>query len=125
MVKETKQIYYGKLSNQKWPLYIATTEKGICFVGSLNGGETELNEWLKKIDSTSVAKNDLDKIAYCAEQLEEYFKGERTNFNLQVDVRGTLFQEKVWAELMKIPYGGKLTYGELAEKWATLVPLEL
>lgn len=116
MSEEMKQIYYGKLSNQKWPIYVAATDKGICFVGSLNGGKTELNEWLKKIDSIGLAKYNPDKLAYCVNQLEEYFKGERTYFHLPLDIKGTPFQEKVWAELLNIPYGGAITYGELAKR---------
>ncbi|MCL2393431.1 MAG: methylated-DNA--[protein]-cysteine S-methyltransferase [Acidimicrobiaceae bacterium] len=50
------------------------------------------------------------------EQLEEYFAGSRTGFDLPIDPAGTPFQEQVWAALREIPYGHTLGYGELARR---------
>lgn len=47
-------------------------------------------------------------------QLGEYFAGERTDFDLQVELDGTPFQTTVWAALQEIPYGETWSYGELA-----------
>ncbi len=49
-------------------------------------------------------------------QLSEYFAGRRTSFNLRLAPRGTAFQQRVWAELVKIPFGTRATYGELARR---------
>jgi O-6-methylguanine DNA methyltransferase len=49
-----------------------------------------------------------------AEQLEEYFAGARTDFDLPVAARGTDFQQRVWALLREIPYGQTWSYGRLA-----------
>jgi len=49
-------------------------------------------------------------------QLEAYFKGELTRFNLELNVSGTDFQKKVWQELVKIPYGETISYAELAKR---------
>jgi methylated-DNA-[protein]-cysteine S-methyltransferase len=51
-----------------------------------------------------------------ATQLEEYFAGERTAFDVAMDPAGTTFQKEVWAELSKIPYGETISYGELARR---------
>lgn len=48
-------------------------------------------------------------------QLKEYFNGERQQFDLPIYHKGTEFQEKVWNELCKIPYGECRTYKEIAE----------
>lgn len=48
--------------------------------------------------------------------LDNYFAGEQPVFDLPVAVRGTAFQEKVWAELAQIPYGQTVTYKQLADK---------
>ena len=50
----------------------------------------------------------------CANQLNEYFAGERQTFNLKLDPRGTEFQLKVWEKLQQIPYGKTISYLELA-----------
>lgn len=53
-------------------------------------------------------------LAETALQLREYFSGERRIFDLPLDFRGTDFQKRVWAELVKIPYGETRSYGEIA-----------
>ncbi len=47
-------------------------------------------------------------------QLEEYFAGTRTKFDLELEPVGTVFQRDVWLALRKIPYGKTTTYGAIA-----------
>jgi methylated-DNA-[protein]-cysteine S-methyltransferase len=49
-------------------------------------------------------------------QLTEYFVGQRRHFDLPIRQEGTPFQQKIWAELLKIPYGERISYKELAER---------
>ncbi|WP_250293501.1 methylated-DNA--[protein]-cysteine S-methyltransferase [Streptomyces atroolivaceus] len=49
-----------------------------------------------------------------ARQLNAYFAGELTEFDLPLRLEGTPFQRGVWAELVRIPYGETRSYGELA-----------
>jgi methylated-DNA-[protein]-cysteine S-methyltransferase len=51
-----------------------------------------------------------------ATQLEEYFAGERTGFDVPMELDGTTFQKEVWRELSRIPYGETISYGELARR---------
>jgi methylated-DNA-[protein]-cysteine S-methyltransferase len=51
-----------------------------------------------------------------ATQLDEYFAGTRTTFDLPTLPEGTAFQLGVWSELARIPYGATITYGELARR---------
>jgi methylated-DNA-[protein]-cysteine S-methyltransferase len=51
-----------------------------------------------------------------ATQLEEYFAGERTEFDIPMELDGTQFQREVWTELSLIPYGETISYGELARR---------
>jgi methylated-DNA-[protein]-cysteine S-methyltransferase len=55
-------------------------------------------------------------LAAAAAQLDEYFAGERRDFDLELDLRGTEFQRAVWDELLRIPYGETMSYGELARR---------
>ena len=48
-------------------------------------------------------------------ELEEYFNGIRTNFDIPIKLEGTDFQKKVWNEMKNIPYGKVVSYGELAK----------
>ena len=49
-------------------------------------------------------------------ELMEYFEGKRKVFGIPLEVEGTEFQKKVWTEMAKIPFGERMSYGELAEK---------
>lgn len=49
-------------------------------------------------------------------QLNEYFAGKRTKFDLDLDFVGTEFQKRVWAALLAIPFGETKTYGQIARE---------
>lgn len=51
-----------------------------------------------------------------ADQLSAYFAGERTEFDLELDMVGTQFQRRVWEALQTIPYGETCSYGEIARQ---------
>ena len=51
-----------------------------------------------------------------ATQLDEYFAGTRSRFELPLAPVGTPFQRQVWLALEELPYGGRVTYGELARR---------
>jgi methylated-DNA-[protein]-cysteine S-methyltransferase len=59
---------------------------------------------------------DPDPLAAATAQLEEYFRGERTSFELALEIDGTPFQRSVWRALQDIPYGTTTTYGTLARQ---------
>lgn len=49
-------------------------------------------------------------------QVKEYLAGKRKKFDLPLDLRGTAFQEQVWKNLLKIPYGKTCSYKDIALK---------
>jgi len=55
-------------------------------------------------------------IHFCTEQLIEFFAGRRKTFDIPIHQEGTLFQQKVWNELLHVPFGKTLSYIELAKK---------
>jgi methylated-DNA-[protein]-cysteine S-methyltransferase len=59
-----------------------------------------------------------DDARFAAEraQLDEYFAGERTSFDFPMRLEGAQFDQRVWQELERIPYGTTVTYGEIAER---------
>ncbi|WP_298834405.1 methylated-DNA--[protein]-cysteine S-methyltransferase [uncultured Planococcus sp.] len=54
-------------------------------------------------------------IVDCQRQLEEYFKGERMEFNIPFESTGTPFQQKVWSALTEVPYAETVSYGAIAK----------
>jgi methylated-DNA-[protein]-cysteine S-methyltransferase len=63
-----------------------------------------------------VVEDDHPLLDEAAAQLTEYFAGERTEFELRLDPRGTEFQRAAWDALRTIPFGETLSYGEQAER---------
>jgi methylated-DNA-[protein]-cysteine S-methyltransferase len=57
--------------------------------------------------------------AELAGQLGEYFAGAAVEFDVPLSLRGTPFQQRVWAALREIPYGETISYGELARRLGT------
>jgi methylated-DNA-[protein]-cysteine S-methyltransferase len=51
--------------------------------------------------------------AHAVAQLDAYFRGDLTDFDLAYAARGTDFQQRVWDEIKKIPYGTTTTYGKI------------
>ncbi len=93
--------------NKIAPLYIVASSQGLKSVS-----------WQKKNIPllTSIKKGDevSEVISEAVQQLDEYFGGNRKNFNLKLDIEGTAFQKKVWNELKKIPYGDTCSYKDIA-----------
>ena len=57
---------------------------------------------------------DDDAFPEAVEQLDAYFAGELTTFDLELELAGTDFQRRVWSALRTIPYGETRSYGEIA-----------
>ena len=69
---------------------------------------------LRKILQAGYEEKTSDIIRETGKQLDEYFDGKRTVFDIPLLFTGTDFQKKVWHKLLEIPYGTTLSYGELA-----------
>jgi AraC family transcriptional regulator of adaptative response/methylated-DNA-[protein]-cysteine methyltransferase len=92
------------------------TDNGICLLEFVDRRmlETQLDRISKLLNAKFVPglHPHLDRLN---RQIEEYFSGKRTEFDLPLVLPGTLFQKKVWATLQAIPFGSTCSYKELAE----------
>ena len=70
---------------------------------------------LKLVDYCEKSNIETDLIKDIKNQLDEYFSGKRTTFNININPAGTDFQTLVWSELQNIPYGKTKSYSEVAE----------
>ena len=52
----------------------------------------------------------------CIEQMGAYLTGDRTRFEMHLDMRGTDFQLAVWDEILRIPYGSTVSYADIAKR---------
>ena len=84
-------------------------------VGPLSISCSESEILSLRIASDSLQKKQQSVLGnHAVSQLQEYFAGTRAEFDLPIRLEGTPFQQAVWKELMKIPYGQTRTYGQIA-----------
>jgi methylated-DNA-[protein]-cysteine S-methyltransferase len=63
-------------------------------------------------DEAEVSSKYPDFLQEAVSQLNDYFEGNRKNFDLKLNPKGTEFQKKVWNALLEIPYGKTRSYLE-------------
>ena len=106
---------YDVIDSELGPLLAAVTERGLVRISFDPEPEHEL-ESLARLAGSRVLRSPraLDETR---RELEDYFAGRRTAFDLELDLRGLPeFTLRVLRELAKVPYGQTATYGELAER---------
>lgn len=75
------------------------------------------NDPPSRVRLTILAEDENHPVLLQAEkQLNEYFAGRRTSFDMELDFAGTEFQRKVWRALLEIPFGETRTYGQIARQ---------
>ncbi len=92
--------YYGYYNSPIGVLEIITSDDAII-------SAMFVEEKKDKTEESQALKNAI-------KQFDEYFKGERKDFDIKYETKGTEFQMKVWDGLMKIPYGVTWSYKEMA-----------
>lgn len=85
-----------------------TAESGKIIGIELMGDEADYVEACRNVPEGDV-------IEKAKKQLTEYFDGNRQTFNLELELRGTDFQKRIWQALLTIPYGKTMNYAQAAE----------
>jgi len=109
-------LYYSQMDTPLGILTLARTKKGLCWL-DFNQEETvlyNLERWSRKYFLTDQMQHDDVALQEIKDQLDEYFKGQRTTFDYELDLVGTPFQKLVWQALLDIPYGEYRTYKDIA-----------
>ncbi|MBS4216420.1 MULTISPECIES: methylated-DNA--[protein]-cysteine S-methyltransferase [Neobacillus] len=72
-------------------------------------------DWVKFLEENPDLQEDTALCQEAVRQLDEYFSGQRRDFDLPLSVEGTEFRRKVWDALLRIPYGEVRSYADVAE----------
>lgn len=75
-------------------------------------------DFLDSISTSDYAPN--DAVAECIKQLTEYFQGARREFDLKLNPEGSDFEQRVWRELLQIPFGTTRSYADIANRLGKL-----
>jgi len=109
------RAYLAEIVSPLGPVAFATDEAGALLGVRFRNGRypAALAQRLKRA-GFELARDE-KRTAAAREQLVEYFAGQRRSFDLPVVRRGSDFQEAVWEEVSRIPFGETRTYGEVAQ----------
>ncbi|MBS1717222.1 MAG: methylated-DNA--[protein]-cysteine S-methyltransferase [Armatimonadetes bacterium] len=83
---------------------------------AITGLTMEVNQYGPEVEEGWQQDDELPLFKRAKTQLEEYFAGKRTTFDLPLKMIGTDFQKRVWQELERIPFGETISYQELAKR---------
>jgi methylated-DNA-[protein]-cysteine S-methyltransferase len=111
MKKKLKEnLYYSSFKIAGINFKVFASQKGIrrIFINRNDGN-------IKRANLTKLQPDDPYLFNIYA-QMDEYLKGERKKFSVPLDLKGSVFQKKVWSELNKIPYGKTVSYKKIADK---------
>jgi methylated-DNA-[protein]-cysteine S-methyltransferase len=115
-------VAYAEVDSPFGQLLVAGTNRGVVRVALPNRKGTGTRGWDERLEeiATEISPRILEapaRLDDARRQLDEYFEGQRRQFELPLDFRLTHgFQGKAIKQIARIPYGRTLTYGELAAK---------
>jgi len=101
-------LSFFRTASPAGPLFLAASTKGLV---RLEFGGRQM-----KLDPAIQLRESKHALAPYLRELDEYFAGERREFTLPLDLRGTDFQLQCWQALLSIPYGETRTYGDMARQ---------
>jgi AraC family transcriptional regulator of adaptative response/methylated-DNA-[protein]-cysteine methyltransferase len=108
-------VRVAELESPLGPLVAGATAEGVCLLEFTDRGRraTQLQTVARRFGAAVVPGSSphLDQLR---SELEEYFAGRRRAFSVPLTVAGTEFEERVWGELKRIPYGETRSYEDLA-----------
>ncbi len=113
---KNKLITVNRIATPLGPMMIGVSDEGLCLLEFTDRKmiETQIAVLKKRMGSEMITGKHpmIDRVS---EQLNEYFEGNRKNFDVPLVVPGTEFQQKVWDALTKIPFGVTRSYKQQAD----------
>jgi O-6-methylguanine DNA methyltransferase len=108
-------ITWATMKSRIGTIRVAATPCGVCKITLGKETAEDFFGWLERHIGQSPRKPERSGIvALALNQIAEYLDGQRRDFDLPLDVRGTDFQRRMWAAVAGIPYGETRTYAEIA-----------
>jgi len=106
-----EKLYGSTLSWEGWTFRVLSSSAGLRRIELSPTSFEELDGRLR----ARILPDDQPNAAVL-DELHEYLRGERREFSIVLDIRGTPFQRRVWDALTEIPYGETVAYAEVAER---------
>lgn len=99
------------------PLIVAATAEAVCLVHFCDEDELDVHlDALRSRHAATLGAAPNPHLTRLREQLAEYFAGARREFDVPLHFPGSPFQQQAWAMLLRIPYGERWSYLDLARQ---------
>jgi AraC family transcriptional regulator of adaptative response/methylated-DNA-[protein]-cysteine methyltransferase len=99
------------------PLVAAATSKGVCLLEFSDRRMIDAQfALLRRYFNCAIVPGENHHIKQLRNELALYFDGTLKRFSVALTYRGTPFQEKVWSQLLRIPYGKTISYEDVARR---------
>jgi AraC family transcriptional regulator, regulatory protein of adaptative response / methylated-DNA-[protein]-cysteine methyltransferase len=111
-----RAIYTTQFQTPLGLMVAAATANGICLLEftDTDAAVFDWGAWARRLDAT-IIPGESPYFETLKKQLNEYFAATRKEFDVPLDAAGTAFQQSVWAELQRIPFGTTRTYMQQAK----------
>lgn len=109
-------IEYGLRATPLGRLLVAGTSRGVCWVGLGARDAALLVRLEREFPFASLRKSSKGKVKRWTDEVGAYLAGRHVAIGVPLDVRGSPFQERVWAALHRIPRGRTRAYSEVARR---------
>lgn len=113
----SNNVVYTDLPSPLGEMIAGTTDSGLCFLEWHDrGGVPRILKRVEKRYRLPLEAGGHEYLDLLEQELESYFNGTLQQFSLPLNIKGTAFERATWEQLLKIPFGEKRTYGDLAAK---------
>ena len=110
------KVTYTDFESPLGPMIAGATEKGVCFLEWHDrGGVDRIKARVEKRYECELTEGSNAHLKKLGRELASYFRGKLSEFTIPIDVTGTPFEQRVWGQLLKIPYGETRSYGQMAK----------
>ncbi len=92
----------------------ASSERGLCFIELPRASGRGIAGWVRRFAPDARIAKGYAPNRLAIAQIQDYLAGKREEFRVELDLRATGFQIRVYAALLEIPYGEVRSYGEIA-----------
>ena len=113
--RDAESLHFTRITTPLAPMLAAATESGLCLLEFVDRRmlETQLTRVGRAVGGVVVPGTNA-VLEQTRTELAEYFAGERTRFDVPLELIGSDFQKRAWEALLRIPFGETRTYSEQA-----------
>jgi O-6-methylguanine DNA methyltransferase len=117
MATDQTLFYWTANDDLLGPLRLAATDAGLCKLALGRESDDAFHAWLARVMRPSdLLHRRTHHIDRALAEIQAYLSGRLRSFQTPLDLRGTPFQRRVWAEVGTVPYGATVTYGDIATR---------